>query len=265
MLGVHSLSTTTLNTNCCGYNSIKDLKNCIQLSAILLKKSTGRIVLYTDNEGSKLVQDFAHLYEDIVVDLDCLNWVQPHNWAFSKLYVFTKIKEPFVHIDNDVFLWDGLPKHFFNPKKVDAFFQGVEHFDMYKHYLERIKTNSDVLPKSILIENLPYAYNCGVVGFNDLSIIDTYYKTAKNYVLKNQQYNWDGIDYDLKNGQPLLFEQWFIAFFCKAKKVDFLLNEDTSPKYQHRYTHLLSTSKKNVQHMQQVERKLKMLKLQTIM
>jgi hypothetical protein len=254
MIGVQSLSTEKLKENNCGYNSIEDLTNCMMLSAYLLRKSVSKVVFYTDTVGAELVKPFAHLYDEIVVCLDdCLKDVKWYNWAFSKLLVYSYQTEPFVHVDNDVFLWDGLPKHFFDAKQTDFFFQNIELFDyhFFKFYPVAINECINIIPHEVLKSNVGFAYNMGIAGFNDTSIVQPYYEMAKAYIEANKTYNFQ--DVQTMYQQSVLFEQWFITHFVKDRKVDLLLDVNTKPRYNIRYTHLLASSKHKEDYMLQVK------------
>ena len=253
MIGITSLSTSTLDKNCCNYNSIEDLTNCMQLSAILLRKSVDKIIFFTDKRGLKLIESFKHLYDEVVVCLDELDWVQAHNWAYSKIYVYQYMKEPFLHIDNDVFLWDRLPSHFYDIEKTDFFFQGKETFEWYSFYKDMIKDNMAILPKIVLPVSHEYAYNCGVAGFNNLSILKLYNDLACEYIKENQRRI-------IQINQALMFEQWFITKLCEVGKVDFLLHPNLEPIYGTKYTHLPAGSKHHLPNMIQVSKKLEAYK-----
>ena len=68
-------------------------------------------MLVTDRMGKKLLVDqlglpFAH----VSTDLEQLHHVDPGWWAMGKLVACRLQDRPFVHLDNDVFLWKALPR-----------------------------------------------------------------------------------------------------------------------------------------------------------
>src|SRR5687767_1744547 len=70
----------------------------------------GPAVLYTDTAGAKLLVDRIGLeFDEVHTDLDALDAVDEGWWALGKLYAYRAQREPFVHIDSDVFLWQRLP------------------------------------------------------------------------------------------------------------------------------------------------------------
>jgi hypothetical protein len=256
MVGILSLSTTTLDKNFCGFNSVEDMQACIQLSALLLKKSVDQVYFFTDRRGLEIIKDFKHIFDEVVPCLDDLAWVKDYNWAMSKLYVYTKMREPFLHIDIDVFLWEGLPKHFFDKSKVDFFFQSVESFNtrQYSFYPPAINEVYKILPTRIQRNSVKYSYNCGITGVNDLSLIHEHYSLAHEFVTKNQEMTW--VKSIHQHHQCIIFEQYFFAVLARHKRVETLLNQDNSKKYDIKYTHLIVDSKRKPEHMVQVKRRL---------
>jgi hypothetical protein len=261
MIGLLSLSTVSLDKNFCGFNSVEDMQACIQLSALLLKQSVDQVYFFTDRRGLEIIKDFKHIFDEVVTCLDDLNWVKDYNWAMSKLYAYTKMREPFVHVDIDVFLWEGLPKHFFDGSKVDYFFQNVEAFDRqeYKFYQPAINEVYHILPSKIQKTPINYSYNCGITGVNNLSLIHEHYSIAHEFVTRNQEMTWGKSKH--QHHQCIIFEQYFFAVLARRSKVETLLNTDTSKKYDIKYTHLIVDAKRKPEYITQVKRRLSELLL----
>ena len=67
--------------------------------------------LYTDSAGAGLLVDRIGLcFDELHVVFDRLEAYDPGWWAAGKLCAYREQTEPFVHIDNDVFLWKPLPE-----------------------------------------------------------------------------------------------------------------------------------------------------------
>jgi len=67
--------------------------------------------LYTDDDGARFLVDklglsFAH----VRTDLNALAGHDPDWWALGKIHTYRLQEEPFIHLDNDVFLWLPLPE-----------------------------------------------------------------------------------------------------------------------------------------------------------
>ncbi|EMD25782.1 hypothetical protein C791_4019 [Amycolatopsis azurea DSM 43854] len=66
--------------------------------------------LVTDDRGHELLVDRLELpFDDVSLSLNRLTGQAPSWWALGKLHAYREQREPFLHIDNDVFLWPGFP------------------------------------------------------------------------------------------------------------------------------------------------------------
>jgi hypothetical protein len=66
--------------------------------------------LITDSEGARLLLDGLRLpFDEVSTELDALAASDPGWWTLGKLHAYRAQERPFVHIDNDVFLWKPLP------------------------------------------------------------------------------------------------------------------------------------------------------------
>jgi hypothetical protein len=80
------------------------------LSVQQARKFFGKTVLFTDDYGAKMLVDGLQLDFDVVsTALNTLNDHDPKWWALGKIYTYGSQNDPFIHIDNDVFLWKRLP------------------------------------------------------------------------------------------------------------------------------------------------------------
>jgi hypothetical protein len=67
-------------------------------------------VLITDSPGKALLVGKLGLsFADVSTELDRLAEADPALWALGKLVAYSMQDQPFVHLDNDVFLWQPLP------------------------------------------------------------------------------------------------------------------------------------------------------------
>lgn len=66
--------------------------------------------LVTDTAGKALLVDRMGLeFAEVSTELDRLRDVDPGWWPLGKLIAYNLQDRPFVHLDNDVFLWRALP------------------------------------------------------------------------------------------------------------------------------------------------------------
>lgn len=83
------------------------------LSWVLSVELAGRYYsdtsLITDDEGAAMLVDGLGLrFGTVSLALNQLADHDPNWWAIGKLYAYAVQDEPFIHIDNDVFLWEPL-------------------------------------------------------------------------------------------------------------------------------------------------------------
>ena len=82
--------------------------------------------LVTDPLGMQMLVDGVGLeFDDVRLDLSELDQYDPDWWNLGKVQAYRVQDEPFVHMDNDVFLWNGLPERLM---KAGVLAQCPEHF-----------------------------------------------------------------------------------------------------------------------------------------
>lgn len=149
---------------------------CWSLSFYQLKKYHNSIELYTDNYGAEyLVGKLGLKYDKVIIVPEFeteLNKYGTELWAMGKVFVYSMQTEPFIHVDGDLFVNEQLSI----PKGYELLVQNIEsNYDIYKEInndrlINNIKFNKEV--ESLLKENS--AYNMGVFGINNLSLLKKY-------------------------------------------------------------------------------------------
>lgn len=67
--------------------------------------------LYTDDKGARYLVDMLGLsFKHVRTDLNSLADHDPDWWALGKIHTYRLQDKPFIHLDNDVFLWLPLPE-----------------------------------------------------------------------------------------------------------------------------------------------------------
>jgi hypothetical protein len=93
-----------------------------------------RTRLVTDAAGMRMLVDGIGLeFDDVRLDLAEIEEYDPAWWCLGKIHAYRTQDEPFVHIDNDVFLWNGLPERLTN---ADVLAQNPEHFTDASDYYQ---------------------------------------------------------------------------------------------------------------------------------
>lgn len=192
------------------------------LSVIFAKKQGFEIVLHTDTLGKKLL---GHLpYNQIYTTLDKIpSSIPTMIWAYGKFVALKEEPLGSIHIDGDVMITtskcaDSLKGDY------DLIIQNKE--PSYSYILDKLAPYG-FTSKGFFTTS--YAYNCGIVGFNNSTLkqsyLDFYFKettaVAKNNILKKQMTEDKHLCVDL----PL--EQWSLSVLSeKNYKVKSLLEGD---------------------------------------
>ena len=79
------------------------------LSAATISRYYKDFVLITDDLGKEMALACKMPYTDII-SVGKSFPSDPCFWVHSKMYAYQVTKEPFIHFDNDIFLWEPLPK-----------------------------------------------------------------------------------------------------------------------------------------------------------
>jgi hypothetical protein len=232
-----------------GFRSVEEMIESLILSVNVAKKHYPDIHFYTDKLGYEWIK--PHLdqlpFTKIEVCLDDFNWVPDVYWSFVKVYVYTLQKEPFIHIDNDVFLWDKIPEYILEGK--DFVFQETEPmtWGAYDFYNRGLKIYSHAVHKDIEIKDI--AVNCGIFAcLTDagLNLLNDYYKYGK-YFVDHADLKAD-IDKEPNSQRWLasvIIEQVYIYSLIVRDKLKWgtLLNEERSS-YRMRYSHMVAHFKR---------------------
>lgn len=251
---VYSLWTKPMNGKTVGFNTEKNLIECFALSLHYTKKWFDEVHLVTDFEGKDLVERYGLSFDNIDTSLEhVMMGIYENHWSLGKIYACKLQKEPFIHIDIDVILFKPLPDKFL---KSDAAFQNLETESQkywYKWLLDHAEKNYVSKPKWFDTEKVK-AYNCGVIAFNKLDVIQEWWTESLNYIkfLDESKFNYD------HHLSCLIYEQFCIYCICKFYnyEVDLLtfygeshekymgtISEELAKKLG--YTHLIAASKRD--------------------
>lgn len=230
-----------------GFNNEQEFARFFALSVTMSKRHFERVELVTDANGAALIEKYG-IPVDVRTGLDeAMSGVHPNHWSMGKIHACAMQDEPFMHIDNDV-IWFKPP-----PDRVlaaQACFQQLETGPRFERYYSALSAQAMEWPDrpEWLLPELD-AYNCGFVGFNDLSVIEHWRDFADSYV------RYTGSDMS-SHLTPLLYEQIGIKQLCDKMeyRVEFLRNHydqllvgvgniDNAPD-NHGYTHCFNGNKR---------------------
>lgn len=192
--------------------------------SVLYAKSIGlEIVLHTDSLGKSLL---SHLpYDAIYTTLNNIpDSIPTMVWAYGKFEALKNEPIGSIHIDGDVFLKKPEIIKELNFDSSDVIIQNSE--GMGEHYKDPEK---QLIKHGIISDNFlntDFAYNCGIVGFNNAKLknqylnfyLDSINKVSNVRSIKNMMLNDRYFCVDL----PL--EQHSLAVLCQKYKVKELLS-----------------------------------------
>ena len=240
--------------------------NCLTFS-----KFYPNLELYTDSEGIKLFKDIMKLpYHKYYTDLDDIANVDESLWAYGKILAYSAQKEPFLHVDNDIFIWSEFPDRVTKADVVCQSLEIIKDYSLidYEIALDYIREYIPEAPKIILNSCCEKAANMGIFGGNNIDFIQQYCKEANSLFDKL----YDGI---LNSGNRkgifnMIYEQLLLTELAKGKhqEVSYLitkcdLNELVkystieTAQYESKYTHCLGRLKKYSYICEQIEYRLK--------
>ena len=158
------------------------------LSCLQFRQFYDDVELVTDQKGKELLIDkFGLPYTKVSVVLDELNDYNPDLWALGKIYAYSMQKEPFLHVDGDIFIWDRFDDELESAPLVAQHLE--EDYPFYRGALEEIEEHFSFIPE-VIAENRQQgkpvnAYNAGVFGGNQVAFFDDYCQQAFEFVDRN--------------------------------------------------------------------------------
>jgi hypothetical protein len=148
------------------------------LSTCWAARHYGNVELVTDNEGARWLVDRLKLpFTSVRTDLQSID-VPPWLWAFGKIIAYSLQREPFFHIDADVYLMKRLPLRFEDAPLLCQMFEQAPAYHEFELVYERnraaLEKELSWLPSWWRFTSERSAANCGIVGGANVSAIEKY-------------------------------------------------------------------------------------------
>lgn len=189
------------------------------LSLETVRRHYPRTTLYTDTPGAKLLADVIGFeFDNISPSLDAIEECNPSWWSLAKLHACRLQGEPFIHFDNDVFLWRRFPERI---ESAQVLAQNPEDFTLGTSYYRPEKFDRALsacggwAPEewewyASIGGARRRAACCGVFGGNNLEFIRHYANTA--FALAENPRNQPGwARLNKESSDNLLFEQYLLS------------------------------------------------------
>jgi hypothetical protein len=186
------------------------------LSVLQLRQFYDEVELITDAAGKAVLIDTLNLpYTSVRVVLDEALSAYPHDlWALAKIHAYSIQKEPFMHVDGDVYIWKRFEDHIEQAPLVAQNFE--VDFPFYRKPLATIKNEFQNVPTCMLNEiheeKSIFSSNAGVIGGQNYGFFKEYKQLAFGIIDSNAQ-TLTKIAYNFLN---ICIEQFL--YYCLAKE-----------------------------------------------
>lgn len=152
-----------------------------KLSLKFAKKHNYQTVLFVDEQSFKLFESLP--YDEIkIINSSLTKKISQHYWSFSKLYAYSQMKEPFVHIDFDVFMFSDFLKPYVNwpyfafDKEKWTKNIGLPAKHLFQKYFPQLEKYE-----------IKYSYNCSVVGGSNYESFNKAAEQTIRFIKKHQE------------------------------------------------------------------------------
>lgn len=240
-------------------------------SCLTISRFYPNLELYTDSTGVKLFRDILKLpYHKFHTNLDDIVNIDEALWAYGKILTYSAQSEPFLHIDNDVFIWQEFPDRVINAEIACQSLEMINDYSLtdYHTAMDYIRKNPSMAPQILLDSECKASANMGIFGGNNIDFIQQYCKEAK----KTFSQMYDGIMLsECKKGMfNIIYEQLLltelakkhnqdITYLIQSQDLDEIVKYGTieSAQYESKYVHCLGHLKKYKYICEQIEYRLK--------
>ena len=240
--------------NTCGFSKFSDFLFTTTLAIFCASRHFKEVQFISSDWGIDVIKQLGLPITSYSNKLNELKTIPREFWAYGKILAYNEQTQPFVHLDNDVFLWDPLPDRIL---KARLCFQSKEPFALpgYEWYnsLRKCWNKAPSRPQSI-VDNpvFDHAYNCGICGGHDLEFFKEWMENSKAYIFapENQEHFFKKYKKIIIH-QNLWHEQYFATSLIKKhdlrKQVRVLLKDpmDLQSQTDCSYTHIWGNTKQS--------------------
>jgi hypothetical protein len=177
-----------------------------------------RKVLYTDSAGARLLAERLRLpLDEMHCTLDEIPSSLRRFWVLGKLHAYKQHRDPFVHLDSDVFLWKSLPDRL---HRASIFSQNPERFSPESQdyqpaaIIEFLDRLSVAIPKTLRWYTAVggnEAYCCGILGGSRVDLLNQYAAEAID-LIEGHSSAFAQLPRDLEPN--VVLEQYMLSAFC---------------------------------------------------
>lgn len=188
------------------------------LSCLQLHKIYGNISLFANSPGAHLLIDTLQLpYSEVHLSHDQLTLIHPNLWALPKIYTYSLQKQPFLHIDGDVFLFQPFNADLLRGELIAQNMESTTDYsapvqeDLMRYFIYL----PPCVKKDFESKISAYSVNAGILGGNNVSFFHDYTALAFDYIHNNTN-QLQHINVDHFN---VFFEQHLFYALAKEKNI----------------------------------------------
>lgn len=186
------------------------------ISSHKAKEFYENVELVTDSESLPLFNKLELPFDSIKTDLDEINHYPRSLWALGKIKAYQIQDEPFIHLDNDVYIWnDTLSKTDF-----ELLCQNIEinHDEYYQPMIDYLNNNSVIVDKTLweLEKNISPCtaiYGCKNMKFNKI-YCDEVFKFVNDNLDILKKGNLNNLQFSV------IFEQYIAGQIAKKLNIE---------------------------------------------
>jgi hypothetical protein len=179
----------------------------------------GQIELVTDIKGREILIDrFKLPYTSVSTQLEGkLDHYHPSLWSLGKIYTYGLQREPFLHLDGDVYLWQKPEQTFLDSP---LFAQNLDKdLGLYIETLKEINIHFSQVPHVFSTEYYAgkpiYASNAGIIGGTAPGFFTDYATQAFDFIDQNAV----GLSKVAVSDLNFIFEQYLFYQLAKEKGI----------------------------------------------
>ena len=197
-----------------------------KLSNNYAQKHGYKTCLYTDENGYNKLTPYINYDEVILFDKEVTSQLNTNIWSIGKILAMSMVKEPFIHIDFDLFLMKPLPNDFINK----------DFFSLYPEpWLFKIPEYEKSILKVYKLYDHPeeldfkdfYSYNFAIVGGQKFKEINFVCNRLLDFSISHGQILEKFLDkksYQKNIKKPLLSHPWSLAVIFEQVLIKNLLS-----------------------------------------
>ena len=187
------------------------------LSCLSLSKFYKNVELYTDAEGYDLLIKKLHLpYSNVHIVLDNLRDYPTSAWAVGKIYTYSLQTSPFIHVDNDVYIWKRFTDYI---EEAQLLAQHNEHnYTFNRAIILDVISKVSYLPDAIKKSKGFYdEANAGIIGGKDIDFLLRYSNEALKFLDRNIKCL---CQFKYPNFFNTIFEQYLFSCLARCEQKD---------------------------------------------